>query len=279
MGGIRSDVLALGAILGSAVVGGVATLALANGTGSADAKPVNVSVECTVSRVESAPRIVVTADGEARTIVAAPTVSVKSSPEACSEDVLVEIRGGDARAEEMEIRIEEARLRAQEMAVRAEHLAQERAAEALDRAAVAQERALEARERAMERARREVERAAERAERAERADHRRVRVIRLHGKDGVHELDMDHDFDFDFDDESMELDFDFSEIESAIRESLEGLENLDGLQELRGLQELESLDRLEVITEAEDLDPETRARVEAKMKQLKERLERLRRNG
>jgi hypothetical protein len=73
MNGIGTDVIALAAILGSGAVGGVATLALADGD-SVDSD--EARYECSVTMSESAAPVVVTLGGDTETIVVAPNVRV-----------------------------------------------------------------------------------------------------------------------------------------------------------------------------------------------------------
>ncbi len=76
MGGISTDVIALGAMLGSAAVGGAVTLALA---GEESPQRHEVSVECVQTVVETAPRVSIAIAGEGETVVLAPRVSVRTT--------------------------------------------------------------------------------------------------------------------------------------------------------------------------------------------------------
>ena len=89
MKGISSDVIALAAVLGSAAVAGVVTLALASGDSG------EVAYECMVSEVETAPHLVVALNSGQATIVVAPEVQA-SSTEVCAK-ALVERLEGDER--------------------------------------------------------------------------------------------------------------------------------------------------------------------------------------
>lgn len=89
MKGISSDVIALAAVLGSAAVAGVVTLALASGDSG------EVAYECMVSEVETAPHLVVALNSGQATIVVAPEVQA-SSAEVCAK-ALVERLEGDER--------------------------------------------------------------------------------------------------------------------------------------------------------------------------------------
>jgi hypothetical protein len=100
MNGISTDVIALAAILGSAAVGGVATLALTDG-GSND-----FSFECATTVVETAPRVVVSLGGADGAIVVAPDVRVHTE-EACSNVVRLNVHEMDrARQRVGRVRIE-----------------------------------------------------------------------------------------------------------------------------------------------------------------------------
>ena len=89
MKGISSDVIALAAVLGSAAVAGVVTLALASGDSG------EVAYECMVSEVETAPHLVVALNSGQAAVVVAPEVQA-SSAEACAK-ALVERLEGDER--------------------------------------------------------------------------------------------------------------------------------------------------------------------------------------
>ena len=89
MKGISSDVIALAAVLGSAAVAGVVTLALASGDSG------EVAYECMVSEVETAPHLVVALNSGQAAVVVAPEVQA-SSTEVCAK-ALVERLEGDER--------------------------------------------------------------------------------------------------------------------------------------------------------------------------------------
>ena len=89
MKGISSDVIALAAVLGSAAVAGVVTLALASGDSG------EVAYECMVSEVETAPHLVVALNSGQAAVVVAPEVQ-SSSAEVCAK-ALVERLEGDER--------------------------------------------------------------------------------------------------------------------------------------------------------------------------------------
>ncbi|MCH7533867.1 MAG: hypothetical protein IIB36_19190 [Gemmatimonadetes bacterium] len=89
MKGISSDVIALAAVLGSAAVAGVVTLALASGDSG------EVAYECMVSEVETAPHLVVALNSGQAAVVVAPEVQA-SSAEVCAK-ALVERLEGDER--------------------------------------------------------------------------------------------------------------------------------------------------------------------------------------
>jgi len=78
MKGIGSDVTALAAVLGSAVVAGVVTLALAGGHSA------EVAHECMVTEVEAAPRVVVALNSGHNAVVVVPEVRTNSS-EVCQK--------------------------------------------------------------------------------------------------------------------------------------------------------------------------------------------------
>lgn len=85
MSGISTDVIALGAILGSAAVGGVVTLALADRPADSEWE---VSYECATTVVETAPHVVVSVGGVGEAVVVAPDVSVREEP--CAKVVRID---------------------------------------------------------------------------------------------------------------------------------------------------------------------------------------------
>ena len=89
MKGIGSDVIALAAVLGSAAVAGVVTLALAASDSG------KVAYECMATGVESGSHVVVALNSGHTAVVVAPEVQA-SSAEVCAE-VLVERIEGDER--------------------------------------------------------------------------------------------------------------------------------------------------------------------------------------
>jgi translation initiation factor IF-1 len=110
MNGIGTDVIALAAILGSGAVGGVATLALADGD-SVDSD--EARYECSVTMSESAAPVVVTLGGDTETIVVAPNVSVGVGSSCVAGAVIQEI-GSERMEREMaraRVRIERAQER------------------------------------------------------------------------------------------------------------------------------------------------------------------------
>ena len=86
MKGISSDVIALAAVLGSAAVAGVVTLALAASDSG------EVAYECVVTEVETAPRVVVALNDGHSAVVVAPDVWAGSA-EACAEVVVDRLEG------------------------------------------------------------------------------------------------------------------------------------------------------------------------------------------
>lgn len=80
-----TDLVALGCILGGAAVGGVATLAMTNVDGHADAR-------CAVEAMAVSPRIAISHGGEARAIVVTPDVRIRAGRDCMTEvDGVVEI--------------------------------------------------------------------------------------------------------------------------------------------------------------------------------------------
>ncbi len=78
MKGISSDVIALAAVLGSAAVAGVVTLALVSGDRAEE-----YAYECIVTEVETAPHVMLSLSTGGSSIVVAPDVSLGTS-EACA---------------------------------------------------------------------------------------------------------------------------------------------------------------------------------------------------
>jgi hypothetical protein len=93
MRGISSDVIALAAVLGSAAVAGVVTLALATGDSG------EVSYECLVTEVETAPRVMVAHNDGHTAIVVAPKLHARSA-EVCTEIVVYRLGGDVIRLEQ-----------------------------------------------------------------------------------------------------------------------------------------------------------------------------------
>ena len=85
MKGISSDVTALAAVLGSAAVAGVVTLALAG------RDSVQVAHECITTEVEAAPRVVVALNSGHAAVVMAPHVRTGSA-EVCERIFLRRVR-------------------------------------------------------------------------------------------------------------------------------------------------------------------------------------------
>ena len=142
MRGISSDVIALAAVLGSAAVAGVVTLALVRSDAG------EFAYECVVARAETAPHVVLALNGGETSVVVAPAVQI-STAEACTE-VHVERLDADER-----------------------HL--ERARRELERV---QERMERSRDRLTDRVERERVERAERLDRLERVERVRGEALR-----------------------------------------------------------------------------------------------------
>ena len=102
MKGISSDFIALAAVLGSAAVAGVVTLALVSGDSG------EVAYECMVSEVETAPHLVVALNSGQATIVVAPEVQA-SSAEACAKVVVERLEGDERHLERARSELDRAR--------------------------------------------------------------------------------------------------------------------------------------------------------------------------
>ncbi len=123
MKGISSDVVALAAVLGSAAVAGVVTLALATGHSR------EIAYECSVTEVETAPRVMVALNDGHTAIIVAPKLHARSA-EVCAE-VVVDRLGGDVIRLEQRARFQVERAlerveRAQERVERSRHEVRER---------------------------------------------------------------------------------------------------------------------------------------------------------
>ena len=114
MKGISSDVVALAAVLGSAAVAGVVTLALATGHSR------EIAYECSVTEVETAPRVMVALNDGHTAIIVAPKLHARSA-EVCAEVVFDRLRARFQVERALE-RVE----RAQERVERSRHEVRER---------------------------------------------------------------------------------------------------------------------------------------------------------
>jgi hypothetical protein len=109
MNGIRTDVIALAAILGSAAVGGATSMAW---TGDSSDE---FYQECATTVVETAPRVVISLGGEGDAVVVAPQVSV-GTDESCG------VQFGEVRIDRVPAQMDRARARVERARERVERV-------------------------------------------------------------------------------------------------------------------------------------------------------------
>ena len=125
MKGISSDVVALAAVLGSAAVAGVVTLALATGHSR------EIAYECSVTEVETAPRVMVALNDGHTAIIVAPKLHARSA-EVCAEVVFDRLRArfqverAQERVERSQERVERSRHEVRERLERVERVRRDR---------------------------------------------------------------------------------------------------------------------------------------------------------
>ena len=125
MKGISSDVIALAAVLGSAAVAGVVTLALATGHSR------EIAYECSVTEVETAPRVMVALNDGHTAIIVAPKLHARSA-EVCAEVVFDRLRArfqverAQERVERSQERVERSRHEVRERLERVERVRRDR---------------------------------------------------------------------------------------------------------------------------------------------------------